>query len=293
MNRTASPLGYVLGHPGRFMLDVLKGFRDSQGLLLAGAVAYYTLLSIIPMFALLLIVLSYFVDPELLLNTASTYLALIAAVRTEVLTEQLGIFLAHWKIIGVLGLALLLFFSSLAFTVLENSMSMIFFHRQLKRRRHFLVSALIPYVYMLFLAIGLLVVSMMAGWLNQHSQDTITWFDIQVNMTAPTAIALYLMGVFGEVLLLTSIYLVMPVGRLVWSHALIGGIVATLLWELTRHALVWYFNTLSFVSVIYGSFATSIVILLSFEVGAIILLLGAQVIAEYERIDHGGVTARE
>ncbi len=275
------------------MLDVLKGFRDSQGLLLAGAVAYYTLLSIIPMFALLLIVLSYFVDPELLLNTASTYLALIAAVRTEVLTEQLGIFLAHWKIIGVLGLALLLFFSSLAFTVLENSMSMIFFHRQLKRRRHFLVSALIPYVYMLFLAIGLLVVSMMAGWLNQHSQDTITWFDIQVNMTAPTAIALYLMGVFGEVLLLTSIYLVMPVGRLVWSHALIGGIVATLLWELTRHALVWYFNTLSFVSVIYGSFATSIVILLSFEVGAIILLLGAQVIAEYERIDHGGVTARE
>lgn len=275
------------------MLDVLKGFRDSQGLLLAGAVAYYTLLSIIPMLALLLIVLSYFIDPELLLNTASTYLALIAAVRTEVLTEQLGIFLVNWKIIGVLGLALLLFFSSLAFTVLENSMSMIFFHRQLKRRRHFLVSALIPYVYILFLAIGFLVVSMMAGWLNQHSQDTITWFDIQVNMTAPTAIALYLIGVVGEVMLLTSIYLVMPVGRLVWSHALIGGIVATLLWELTRHALVWYFNTLSFVSVIYGSFATSIVILLSFEVGAIILLLGAQVIAEYERIDHGGVTARE
>ena len=275
------------------MLDVLKGFRNSQGLLLAGAVAYYTLLSIIPMFALLLIVLSYFVDQQLLLNTASTYLALIAAVRTEVLTEQLGIFLENWKIIGVLGLVLLVFFSSLAFTVLENAMSMIFFHRQHKRRRHFLVSALIPYVYILFLAIGFLVVSVMAGWLNQHSQDTITWLDMQVNLTTPTTIALYMMGVVGEVLLLTSIYLVMPVGRLVWSHALIGGIVATLLWEFTRHALIWYFTTLSFVSVIYGSFATSIIILLSFEIGAIILLLGAQVIAEYERIDHGGVTARE
>ena len=96
----------------------------------------------------------------------------------------------------------------------------------------------------------------------------------------------------GEVLLLTSIYLVMPVGRLAWSHALVGGIVATLLWEGTRRVLVWYFSTLSFVSVIYGSLATTIIILLSFEFAAIILLLGAQVIAEYERIDHGGVTPR-
>ncbi|MDH3933559.1 MAG: YihY/virulence factor BrkB family protein, partial [Gammaproteobacteria bacterium] len=81
-------------------------------------------------------------------------------------------------------------------------------------------------------------------------------------------------------------------GRLAWPHALVGGVVATLLWEITRHALIWYFASLSFVSIIYGSLATTIIILLSFEFAAIILLLGAQVIAEYERIDHGGVTAR-
>jgi len=242
---------------------------------------------------LLLIGLSYFVDTELLLDTASTYLALLAAVRTEMLTDQLGIFLQNWKLVGILGLGLLLFFSSLAFTVLENAMSMIFFHRRLKRQRHFLVSAIIPYVYILFLALGFLIVSLIAGWLNQHSQDTLSLFGMQMDMTAPTSITLYLIGVLGEVLLLTSIYLVMPVGQLQWSHALIGGFFATLLWEGTRHLLVWYFTTLSFVSVIYGSFATSIVILLSFEIGAIILLLGAQVIAEYERIDHGGVTPRD
>jgi membrane protein len=57
------------------------------------------------------------------------------------------------------------------------------------------------------------------------------------------------------------------------------------LWEITRHLLVWYFSKLSLVNMIYGSFATAIIILVSLEVGAIILLLGAQVIAEYERID--------
>ena len=40
---------YVLTHPGAFALRVLRAFRANQGLLLAGAVAYYTLLSIVPL----------------------------------------------------------------------------------------------------------------------------------------------------------------------------------------------------------------------------------------------------
>jgi len=293
MNARPSPLSYVVSHPGRFLLEVLRGFRANQGLLLAGAVAYYTLLSIIPVFALVLIVLSQFLEQQLLLETVSTILAMAAPIRTEVLSMHLEALLSHWKVIGTMGLLFLLFFSTLAFTVLENSMSMIFFHRKLAQRRHYLVSAMLPYLYILLLAAGFLVVSLMAGWLNQHSADTPSLIGVDINMTRTTATVLYLLGVLGEVLLLTSIYLVMPVGRLAWSHALIGGIVATLLWEITRHGLVWYFTKLSFVSVIYGSLATTVIILLSFEFAAIILLLGAQVIAEYERIDHGGVTPRE
>jgi len=293
MSDIPSPLSYVISHPWQFLLDVLRGFRENQGLLLAGAVAYYTLLSIIPVFALVLIVLSQFIDQGLLLETVSTILALAAPIRTEVLALHLEAFLSNWKVIGTMGIVFLLFFSSLAFTVLENAMSMIFFHRRLQQQRHYLVSALLPYVYILLLAAGFLVVSLMAGWLHQHSSDTPTLIGIDINMTSTTATTLYLLGVLGEVLLLTSFYLVMPVGRLAWSHALIGGIAATLLWEGTRHVLVWYFTKLSFVSIIYGSLATTIIILLSFEFAAIILLLGAQVIAEYERIDHGGVTPRE
>ena len=89
----------------------------------------------------------------------------------------------------------------------------------------------------------------------------------------------------GEIFLLTSIYMVMPVGRLSWTHALIGGATAALLWELTRRVLVWYFATLSQVSVVYGSLTTAIVVLLSLELAAGLLLLGAQVISEYERIE--------
>jgi uncharacterized BrkB/YihY/UPF0761 family membrane protein len=47
---------------------------------------------------------------------------------------------------------------------------------------------------------------------------------------------------------------------------------------------VWYFATLSQVNILYGSFTTAIVVLLSLEIAATLLLLGAQVISEYERI---------
>src|SRR5262249_11989304 len=102
-----------------------------------------------------------------------------------------------------------------------------------------------------------------------------------------SAAALYLMGVGGEILVLTSIYMVMPVGRLKLRHALIGGVTAALLWELTRHILVWYFATLSQVNVVCGSLTTAIAVLLSLEFAATLLLFGAQVIAEYERLERG------
>lgn len=74
------------------------------------------------------------------------------------------------------------------------------------------------------------------------------------------------------------------VGRLAWRHALHGAVAAALLWELARHLLVWYFTTLSQLGIVYGSLTTAIAVLLSLQVGATLLLLGAQVIAEYERL---------
>jgi len=41
---------------------------------------------------------------------------------------------------------------------------------------------------------------------------------------------------------------------------------------------------MSQIQLVYGSLTTAIAVLLSVEIGALVLLVGAQVIAEYERI---------
>ena len=279
-----SRVHYVLENPWQFARRVIAGFSANQGLLLSGAVAYYTLLTIIPMFALILVGLSQIQETQPLLETLREYLGLIAADQADALVDQISAFLENWKTVGLMGVLLLLFFSSFAFTSLENAMSVIFFHRVAIKRRHFLISAIIPYCYILLLAIGMLLVSTVSGSLHSLDATSVTVMGHHWSLSGIETILIYMLGIVGEILLLTSLYLVMPVGKLSLRHALIGGITAALLWEITRHILVWYFSTLSLVNVIYGAFATVIIILLSLEAAAIIVLLGAQVIAEYERI---------
>ncbi|ADJ29568.1 YihY/virulence factor BrkB family protein [Nitrosococcus watsonii] len=286
MRNLSRRVQFILAQPLYFLVRVIVGFRANQGLLLAGAVAYYALLSLVPMFALILVGLSQVIASDQLLEATHDYLALIAPGQAEVLTQQIAEFVENWKVIGVVGFFVLLFFSSMAFTVLENAISVIFSHRVAIHRRHFLVSAILPFCYLCLLGLGLFVVTLVSSAL--HTLDDRTVPVLGSIFGSYYAIGIYIVGLLGEILLLTSLYLVMPVGRIAFRHALIGGMVATLLWELTRQGLVWYFSTLSFVNIIYGSFAAVVMILLSLEAAAIIVLFGAQVIAEYERLDTQG-----
>lgn len=281
----------VLGNPLGFALGTLKAFRANQGLLLAGAVAYYALLSIVPLLILIVIALSHVIDQALLLQTLGRYLEWLMPGQSGAIVGELSTFLAHREFIGwVLGLTML-FFSSLAFTVLESAMTVIFKHRVVERRRHYLTSALLPYVYILSLGIGMLLVTLVAGSLTAIGQERVDFLGRSWSLQGVSGALLYLLGLAGEIFVLTSVYLVMPVGRLRVSHALIGGVTAALLWEITRHVLIWYFATLSQVNVVYGSLTTAIVVLLSLEIAAGLLLFGAQVIAEYERLGRTPVAA--
>jgi membrane protein len=282
MMKKQQPLNWLLGRLFSFLLRVLRGFMRNQGLLLSGALAYYTVLSIVPLSILALIVLSHFIGEEQLFQILSTYIGMVIPGYGAILTEQVQVFLEHRQAFGIIGFLAMLFFSSMAFTVLENAMSVIFMHRVRMQRRHFLTSAIIPYLYILSIGLGIVLVSSITGVLEVLEKRQLILFGWSMSLKVTSRIALYAMGVISEVILLTSIYLLMPVGRITFRHALIGGITAAVLWEIARRVLVWYYSNLSMVNVIYGSFATTVVALLITEAIALILLLGAQVIAELE-----------
>lgn len=272
-----------------FPLRVLRGFIRNQGLLLSGAVAFYTLLSIVPMSILALIVLTHFIEEQQLIHTLSTYLEMVIPGYAATLTEQVRVFLEHRKAVGIIGFLVMLFFSSMAFSMLGKAIAVIFSQRPGIHRRNLLVSAIIPYLYIITMGLGIILVSLVTGAIETLKSRQLIVFGLNLNLEGSTVLLLDLMGVLAEMLMLTSFYLVMPLERIRFHHALVAGIIATILWEITRRVLVWYYSVVSMVNVIYGSITTVVVALLSIEVVAIILLLGAQVIVELENmVDESG-----
>ena len=275
----------VLIHPADFALRTLRSFINNQGLLLAGAVAYYALLSVLPLLTLSVIALSQLVDQAVLLNTLGRYLEWLVPSQSQAVLLDVSGFLEKRVSYGAMLLATMIFFSSLAFSVLERAMSIIFPHRGIVKKRHFMVSVILPYCFVLFLCIAMLGVTLVSVILQAMAKESIYLFGHYWSLSGVSGVLFYLLGFGVETLLLTVLYLVLPVGRIRLHHALIGSLMATSVWEVIRRILFWYFSTLSKASVVYGSLTTAVVALASMEIAAIALLLGAQVISEYEQLE--------
>ncbi len=274
----------------RFAARVLRDFfLQNHGLLLTAAVANNMMLSLIPLSAVLLVIFSHFIDPSKLISSISAEVSLIAPGFAPTLSEVLTGFLKTREVIGWVGLGSLLVFSSFAFRVLEDAIAIIF-HRPLpKLKRNFWISALMPYLFILIVAAGLMVITAINAFIDARSISNPTPAGMELLLHQHLAQIVYFTGVLSLVLLFTLFYKIMPVATIQWKRAVIGGLTATILWEIVRHLLVSYYTNISPVNVIYGSMATIIIVLLTLEAVALILLLGAQVIADLQSSSAAGI----
>ncbi|TFH87357.1 YihY/virulence factor BrkB family protein [Billgrantia azerbaijanica] len=265
-----------------FLWRVLTAFLRNRGILLAGGVGYNVLLSIVPLFALLAVLLTQVIDERTLFDVLAVQARHLAPAHAEVLLDAVRTLLDTRETIGLVGILVLLVFSSFAFRMLEDALAIIFHAPEAHVGRSIWVSVLLPYVFMLLLGAGLLALTLLVTLAGAANTLWLTLRGTEFPLAGLSESALNLFSFVGVFVLFSAIYKVLPLVRIALKRAVVGGLVAALLWEGVRLGLVFYFANLSLVNAVYGSLATLIVVLLSLEVGAIILLLGAQVIAELE-----------
>jgi membrane protein len=264
-----------LSRAWRFGKRVVKHFSNNKGILLAGGVALNTLLSIIPLTVVVTALLSHFFDEQTVIAVISRELEILIPGDTSALRKEITNFNQYRGVFGWSGAVVLIFQSSLAFRTMKEAMGVIF-HRVAKPRPLW-KTLVIPFVYIAFFVLLICSMTMLGLLVNNFVQDAIA------------GLGLYLLAVLGHAVLFTGYYLVMPTAKVGLKRAVIGGTLAAILWEIVRTTLTWYFSKVSLVGVIYGSLATSIVVLLGMELIAIILLLGAQVIVELLDSDEKGL----
>ncbi|HGG57648.1 MAG TPA: YihY/virulence factor BrkB family protein, partial [Nannocystis exedens] len=237
-------------------------------------------ISLIPLLAVLLAALSSLFEHAQIVEVIRVELALVLPGEVDSVLDEIEGFLEHSDMIGSIGLIVLLFFASLAFRMLDDALAVIFEHRRIPPRRGFWTSALLPYLHILILGLALITMTTLVVLLDTLHVDRATQLGLAIS--GLTSALLYIGGLAGHVLLFALIYRLMPKIKVHFRRALIGGLIATIFWEIIRQFLTWYFSNLSMISVIYGSLATGVIVLFSFEIAAVILLLGAQAIAELQ-----------
>jgi len=232
------------------------------------------------LFALLLVILSHVYDEQRLTDLLLTELGSLMPGHTDELSRQVQSFLGNRELIGWVGFIVLLFFSSWAFRSLEDAFAVIF--PRPRAARHLWISAVIPYAFIFVLGLGLLLQAVLVTLLEELSDSQLALLGDHFTAAELSTAMISVFSFLGLAALFTGIYRFMPVVDVRLRHAVIGGLVAAILWEIVRNILVWWFNNVSLVNVVYGSLAAVVIVLLTLETAAIILLLGAQVIAELE-----------
>ena len=79
-------------------------------------------------------------------------------------------------------------------------------------------------------------------------------------------------------------YRYVPNTKTYWRYVWLGAVVATVLYQLGRHIFIWYLGNLANYDTAYGPVSSVMVFLFWTYLSALILILGAEISSEYERM---------
>lgn len=283
----------LVPHLLRFTKRVLTRFYRKKGLLLASALAFNALLSMVPLLGLTLVIISHVTDTSVLMAMIHEHLDASMPQSAPRLSPAISQFIEARALASSVGIGVTIFFSALAFRTLDDALSAIFESTRPVKRRHPILSFVLPLVFMGVVILGMVILSLLVSSVDMLPHKAIHFLGIDLSLAGAALSAIQVLSFVALLALFASFYRIMPEAEVTLRQGAIGGVVAAALWEVMRRLLTWYFANVSLVGLIYGSLTTVIILLLTFEIGAIIVLLGGQVIAELVRSKKAGIPWHE
>ena len=278
----------VWARPARFAARVVARLYGNHGLVLASAIAFDTLLSMVPLLALGLVALTHVVEPSDAERAISEQISLLLPGAAQPVTRAYAEFLEQRDLLGGVGMAGLVVFGAMAFRTAREAMEVLFGGEHGRRSSGFRM-VLLPLLYVAITVIGLILSTALVTAVDALPEGGVSVLGVHVELAGASRLLLRLGGFVALLLLFSSFYWILPGSRARARDILLGGLVAASIWELTRRLLVWYFSRLSLVGAVYGSLASVVVLLVSLEVAAVVFLLGGQVVVELSRCSSAGL----
>lgn len=248
-----------------------KEFGADHGTLMAAAVAFYLILSLVPLLVVGVAVFAYVMTDDQARGTVINFASQYVPQQREMLTTSLDAVRSARGTLGTIGLLTLALTATSGFATLETAINATW----KVPNRNFIWNKL--YALGMMFVIGLLLIvsigiTTVVGW--AHSIPGLGWLE---NSVVAPAIGL-LLSVAVSGLMFTVIYKYFPNVEVAWKPALISGFLTAVLWEAFKQAYTWYTSS-SFQgdqAATYGVLAGFIGLLTWIFYSAALVLLGSE-----------------
>ncbi len=257
----------------RLVIVVARDLADGQLTLRAMGLVYTTLLSIVPLLAISFSVLKAFgvhnqVEPMLL-----SFLEPLGEKGVEISSRILD-FIENMNVgvLGSVGLALLLYTAVSLVHKVEEAFNFIWHvsrGRSIGERFSRYISALLVGPLLIFAALGVTAAAMSLAVVREALQiEAISWLALQAGRLLPYAL---IVGAF------TFLYIFIPNTRVRVTAALVGGLIAGVVWQTAGWGFAQFVVASTRYAAIYSSFAIMILFMLWLYLSWLILLFGSSV----------------
>jgi membrane protein len=264
--------------------EARRAFLLDGCLNLSAALAFYTILSLIPFLFLLISGTAYLLgSSESGLMMALSFLSQLFPRAGSLIFEEASAISRRAEVIGLVGFLSTFWTASVIFSSLEHAMGVVF---RVEQRRNFLKGRLLALSMVPASALVFLLsfaVTAVSGSL-QDMETTLWGIDL-----AKWSFLGFLIGYLFPYLILTlgftSLYKIIPNTPVPFYHALAGGASCAFLFELAKHLFAWYIKNYGGYGLTYGALEAMIILVLWTFYSACILLFCAELISAYRRRD--------
>lgn len=273
-------LHFIREHGRDFAGFLLTRIQNDRLKVTAGYLAYITLLSLVPMLAVVFAMMSAFPMFAELRETIQHFVFTnFVPAAGDVVQEKIQSFVNNASKTTAVGVAALAFTAMMLISAIDQNFNEIW--RVSEKRRVSVAFA----TYWMILTLGPILVG--ASLVLTSYITTIQVFGNDV-----LGLGEQLLSIFPFILstlMFVVFYMVVPNTRVRFSHAICGALVAGLLFEIAKRAFAFYIVQFPSYEAIYGTLATIPIIFVWVYLSWMVALLGAEITAglgEYER-QHG------
>ncbi len=267
----------------RIILLAMRGFKENKIQLRASALTYYTMMSMVPVAAMIFGIakgFGYQKKLEVMIRSQLSEREEMKEVVNYIITfansmleninggfiAGVGLVLLFWSVMKVLG-------------NIENSFNAIW---SIQKPRPF-VRKFSDYLSMMLIAPVLLVLS---STVTVFLSDAVTGQHTFMQYLGPVINFLAsLIPYLLIFLLFTILYVIMPNTKVIFRNALYAGIIAGVIFQVIQWAYIYFQVGVSKYGAIYTSFAALPLFLIWLQLSWLIVLLGAEISFAYQNLD--------